>query len=448
MSYGITPVFYKNYQALNARNSDGSRKFKYIINTGSSRSSKTFSIIELAIQICNFNKNFRFTAWRDTKKDAGDTIWKDFQKVLHLSGRMDYKARNKTEKFYSFPNNTTFEIHGADDEEKVHGLTQNVAWLNEPYKISKDTFDQIDQRSDLIIIDWNPKKNHWIDDLSKRDNAIVIHSTFKDNPFCPIEQKNKILSYLPISFCEVVKSKQITEEAAEIYDISENKLQLTNSQLEELHIAQKNKKFNTADPYKWEVYGLGLKAENPKRIYHNFKKISREKYDAVKSANRAYYGLDFGFANATGCMEVIYAGDETFYLRQKLYKPMRLMTAPLGEVLLNIGIPVGPVTYVWADSADKEAGSDISQINDLRTFYNINAYPVSKPTYKARFEFINKCQIFYCESSDDFESEYEDYEYEYINDIPTERPIKKNDHLMNAMEYAIWGLKEHLGIVI
>jgi hypothetical protein len=39
-----TIVFEKIWEAINAKNEDGSRKYKYIINTGSSRSSKTYSI--------------------------------------------------------------------------------------------------------------------------------------------------------------------------------------------------------------------------------------------------------------------------------------------------------------------------------------------------------------------------------------------------------------------
>ena len=71
----------------------------------------------------------------------------------------------------------------------------------------------------------------------------------------------------------------------------------------------------------------------------------------------------------------------------------------------------------------------------------------SKPSYKARFEFINKVRIYYV-ADDDFENEYENYEYWYVNDQNTEKPIKKNDHYMNAVEYCIWGIKEYLDIMI
>jgi phage terminase large subunit len=170
---------------------------------------------------------------------------------LSISNRLVYANRNKTESFYAYPErNTFFEIHGADDEEKVHGLTQNVAWLNEPYKISKDTFDQIDQRCDLIFIDWNPKRSHWIEELSKRDNAIVIHSTYKDNPFCPEEQRIKIESYQPIEMCSVVINNIMSEHEALYYDCKINERNLALIDLLELQRCQRNESQSTSNKYK------------------------------------------------------------------------------------------------------------------------------------------------------------------------------------------------------
>jgi len=94
----------------------------------------------------------------------------------------------------TYINGSTIEFMGGDEENRVHGFQGNIAHLNEPYKFGLEAFDQIDMRtSDFIIIDWNPKNNHWIDEVARRENAIVIHSTFKDNPFIPEEQKKKIL---------------------------------------------------------------------------------------------------------------------------------------------------------------------------------------------------------------------------------------------------------------
>ena len=194
---GVIPatiIGIENWDAIKAVNSEGERKYRYIINEGSSRSSKTISLIDCYDLYARSEKNKRMTVWRDTKVDCKRTILNDTLKRLKSTNR--YKKNqdfNKTESVFTYNTGSTFEIHGCDDEETVHGLSQDVAWFNEPYKIPKEVFDQVDQRTaDFIFIDWNPKKAHFIDDLKNDSRAIVIHSTFKDNPFCPEEEKVKI----------------------------------------------------------------------------------------------------------------------------------------------------------------------------------------------------------------------------------------------------------------
>lgn len=390
MEYGITPVFYKNYTAFKAKNEEGKRKYKYIINTGSSRSSKTYSLLELIHRICESNSNIRATAWRDTKKDCRDTIWKDYQKILSISGRLNYANRNKTEAFYQFPEkNSTFEFHGTDDEEKVHGLTQQVAWINEPYKISKDTFDQIDMRSDVIFIDWNPKKNHWIDELSKQPNAIVIHSTFKDNPFCPEQSRIKILSYEP---------------------------------------TEANIRNGTADPYKWLVYGLGLKAEKPNRIYKGWEVMTDEEFEQLPYSS--YYGLDFGSTNPTALVDVKYDGETTFYVRERIYMPISEMGCSLVEFLNAKGI--SKKIPMVCDSADPMKIQEL-----LINMFTATPALKGQGSVNSGIELVNKFNIVYTKSSTNLEYEYENYEWEIVNGVNLERPIKQDDHLLDALRYCI-----------
>lgn len=454
-----TIVFFKNLEALNARNSDGSRKYKYIINQGSSRSSKTYSLIDLFDYYARLNTNERLTIWRDTKTDCKKTVLSDMLKHHKKTYRYQLGYTfNKTESIFYYQHGkdstTTVEIHGTDDEETVHGLTQNIAWLNEPYKISKDTFDQIDMRSDVVFIDYNPKKDHYIEKIAMQENAIVIHSTYKSNPFCPEEQRIKIESYQPISMCFLVENEKEKEEHLQSYrDKEQLESYLISKDYEGKCIREalrcwQNEKQFSASGYKWQVYGLGLKSENPNKIYNGWIKIPRHEYDEIKRAAgyQVYYGLDFGFANPSACVEVMYDGDRTLYVRQMFYKPLNQCKMSLGDALIECGVPTGNKTYIMADPQDNLVGVSTTMVNDLRTFHALNVYKATKPTYPDRFEFMNKLVIKFTDDSADLESEYDEYEYEYINDQPTEKPIKCNDHLMNALEYIAWFLKVHLKI--
>lgn len=268
----VTEVYIKHNILSKLKDKKGNRKYKYIIHTGSSRSSKTTSIIQWLDTYLSDNPNTRATVWRDTRTSLGSTVWSDYRKFFghkHQFGKQTNPIHYK--------NGSIFEPHGADFT-NAHGLTQDIAWINEPYKISKDAFDAIDQRADLIIIDWNPRQGHWIDELSKHPRAIVIHSTFEDNPFCPEEQRLKILSYNP-----------------------DNPDNIENG---------------TANKYNWEVYGLGRKAERPNRIFH-FTEIKYSEYLQIEAP--VIYGVDWGVVDPMGILEAKYY-DGKLFLHEISYK--------------------------------------------------------------------------------------------------------------------------------
>ena len=75
----VTIVFQQNWEAMIAKNEDDSRRWRYIINEGSSRSSKTFSIIDLLDIYCRNNAFKRVTIWRDTKTDTVKTVYPDIE---------------------------------------------------------------------------------------------------------------------------------------------------------------------------------------------------------------------------------------------------------------------------------------------------------------------------------------------------------------------------------
>lgn len=333
----VTVVFQKIHEALEQFEPDPDkpgalrRKYRYIILPGSSRSSKTQSIIQYLNKYCFQNNKKRVSAWRETKTDCVETVGFDMGRIFPGLPRFNEIRLNKTKIFWEFPTGTVFEVNGTDDEVKVHGYSGDVIWLNEPYRISKDTFDQLDQRaSDFVVIDWNPKQSHWIDDLTKDPRAIVIHSTFRDNPFCPPEQRRKILSYQPVSMCSFVKTKAsdpgiMGELEAKAYDLTENKLNLTEKQLKELSRCKENEHKNSASAYKWSVYGLGFKAEKPNRIFF-WEEISDDDYN--KMDTQKYYGVDWGTVDPWGVLEAKYY-DGALYFHELNYKSENEIRAEL-----------------------------------------------------------------------------------------------------------------------
>jgi phage terminase large subunit len=433
-----TIVFEKTWEAINAKKEDGSRKYKYIIHTGSSRSSKTYSILQTHWLICLTQPNTRVSIWRETKADCKMTILADLKKAVPTFPNNEIVTFNKTESIYTFPNGSTIEFMGGDEENRVHGFQGNVAHLNEPYKFGEDAFNQIDMRtSNYVIIDWNPKSKHFIDDVSKRDNAIVIHSTYKDNPFCPIEQRLKIESYLSVKYTDVVENNLISYQDAYNYNFNTNVLKFTDKQLKELKRALHNESQNTANDYLHLVYARGLKAEKPNRIFRNWQQMDDKAFYDLRY--QSYYATDFGLSAPTANIEFKFDGDKTFFFHQRIYKPMNQMEGTLSDEFDKL-----------ASIKHKEnicdSGNELNKAEGTKlrnSGYNVIFAQKGHGSINAGIETLQKCNVFYTKSSIDLENEYENYSWKMYQGIQMDVPEdNQNDHALDCCRMGVsWYVK-------
>lgn len=444
MEFDATIVYEKNWNGIHELNEKGERKYRYIINIGSSRSSKTVSLIDVYDTYARSEMNKRMTVWRDTKTDCKKTVLNDTLKRLKKTNR--YKVGqnfNKTESIFTYDTDSTFEIHGTDDEETVHGLTQDVAWFNEPYKISKDTFDQIDQRtSDFVLLDLNPKKDHWSDDLMKDPRTLVIRSTFKDNPFCPEEQKEKILSYQPVKLCFLVTSKTLTEEQAKFYDTENNPLNFSANKLKELSRCKLNETINSASEYKWQVYGLGEKAERPNRIFH-WTEIPNDAFNAIKAPD--LYAVDWGAVDPMGVLHMKYY-DGGLYLHELNYdsenKIRKKLTATElaqidnteeGLVMWKFRkMNINPEKIIVCDS---NRPLKILALRRAGFEYSIAAVKGAGSVIDG-IDLLNSLKVYYTATSSNLKYEQENYSRKVDRyGIVLEEPEDTDNHLMDPARY-------------
>lgn len=439
----VTPVWKWNWDAIQERNADGTRRWRYIINEGSSRSSKTLSLIDCYDVYARRNSNKRLTVWRETKTDCKKTVLNDALKHFKSTGRYSDRGFNKTESIFNYATGSTFEIHGTDDLDTVHGLNQAAAWLNEPYRISREIFDQIDQRTeDFIFIDWNPRLAHWIEDLKKDPRALVIHSDFTDNPYCPPEQKAKILSYQPVSMCGIVLAKVLSETEANAYDISANPLEFSPGQLRELSRCKENEYKRSASAYNWQVYGLGLKAERPNRIYH-WTEISLAEYQALDKPK--YYGCDWGAVDPWAVGEAIYY-DGALYVHEHNYASENTLRAGLAPTeLQQIGTEdEGIVSWLFAKlGIDKNATivcdpNRVAKILALRAAGWDYAIAASKPAGSVidGIDLLNNIRVYYTSTSHNIKYEQENYSRKIDRyGIVLEDPEDLDNHHMDWIRY-------------
>lgn len=387
MKIKATPVFEKNWNALQ------SEKYKYIINSGSSRSSKTFSILQIFWILAWTKERTKLSVFRNTKKDCKDTILQDMLKYYPTLDNYKDIVFNKTESVFKFPNGSTINIEGTDDDLKVHGYHSDYLWFNEFYKMPKETFDQLDMRcSCAVFMDYNPVGKLWSDDLAKQDNAIVIHSTFRDNPFVPLEQKKKILSYEPTP-----------------YNIEQA----------------------TANNYMWQVYGLGLKAEKPNRIFKGWKIIEDDAFENLPYPY--YFGLDFGISAPTALVKMKTDGDGTYFLKELLYKPLNQMNGTLSDELESLGIQKH--IEIICDSGNELNQGEGQKLRN--SGYNIIFAQKGQGSVVSAIETIQKSTIYYTKSSYNLEENYENYSWKIYQGIQLDIPEETREDLIDAAKYVI-----------
>lgn len=309
-------VFEKNLEAIK------SGKYRYIINEGGSRSTKTWSLIQLFIVLANQEPS-RFTIWRAKRTWTKSTVYDDFIKYLKLTGIYQEDRENKSNLIYK-EWESTIEFGGLDDYQKLHGLTQDYAWLNEGIEASKKDFDQIDMRTrKAIFIDYNPSTDeHWIYDLARQEKSILIRSTIFDNPFIEQAVIDKIRSFEP---------------------------------------SPENIARGTADSYSWNVYGLGQRARKEGQIF-NYELIPEWNPDATVLGN----SLDFGFhpdptASArVGMLNGRLIIDELFYEHKLNYTNTGANKNSIEQRLIESG--VSKRDLIVADSAQSQG---ISQFQSM-----------------------------------------------------------------------------------
>jgi PBSX family phage terminase large subunit len=419
------------------------RQYRYILLPGSSRSSKTHSIIQSHYLYAFAFKQKRISVWRPTKKECRDTVGKDMEVLYPSMQHADLVVFNRTEHYYRFPTGSVIELCGTDEPNRVHGYNGNVLHLNEPYQIPRDVFDQLDMRTtDYVICDYNPKEQHWTDDLSKDPRALVIHSTFRDNPFCPPEQKAKILSYQPLKMCRLVEEKLLTEDQARTYDILENVSGFAKKDLEELSRCRENETKGSASVFNWQVYGLGVKSERPNRIFH-WHEIPDHEYFKLDATR--YYGIDWGVVDPWAVVEAKYY-DGALYLHELNYKSENEIRESLDlETLEKINrteeglvkhmiakMGVDPKSYILCDTnrplkimALREAG-----------FEYATTAPKPPGSVIDGINILKGLKVYFTSSSTSIKNEQELYSRQVDRyGIVLEEPEDKDNHTMDAVRY-------------
>lgn len=338
-------------------------------------SSKTYSLCQLMVVECLTKPNTVISIVRKTFPTLRRTVMRDFFEILNTLNIYDVNKHNKSEFIYKFDNGSFVEFFAADDEQKLRGSKRDILWVNEANELNFEEFTQLNLRTtNKLIFDFNPSENfHWLYELVSRKESILIHSTYKDNPFLSQNQVKEI-------------------EALINYDESY-----------------------------YRIYALGEKGTGKTTIFTSWKYYHDDPIDY----NEKIYGLDFGYNHSTALVECIFTNDAT-YVKELLYKN-NLTSSDLLKELERLNIQKN--IKIVCDPARPEIIEDLKR----RKHNTQNAIK----NVADGIDSVKTTNLFIKKDSINLVKEISSYKWKTNGDIVLNEPVKVYDDLMDAMRYAI-----------
>lgn len=407
-------------------------RYRQIVSMGGSRSSKSYSILQILMVELMTRKKIKITVWRNLKNICRSTVMEDFQEIIMFDYNVykNFKENKQTGTFTYVPTGSKIVFEGADSIGKVLGSRQTISFFNEVTEFSKEIYLQITQRtSDRIFCDYNPSKNFWLESYRFDEKTKFIHSTFKDNYFCPPNIVEQLLGYEPWqSGSYEVNGFNITYRGQPISSINQPPPH------------EYNVKKGTASVYLWLVYGLGIGSEKPNKIYRGWIPVTDEEFENV--GTESYFGLDFGASNPTACVEVKYDGDGAFYIRKKMYQPLSDIENSL-PTMIKLQVPeiIKGRSMIICDSAKQ------NYINLLlEEGYMALGAVKGGGSVEVGITLVQGFVIKYVED-EHLQFEYDNYSWTVDRfGKSVDVPVKSDDHLMDAIRYVINYLVQYLNI--
>jgi phage terminase large subunit len=367
----VSEVFRKNQAATT----------KIVVNQGSSRSGKTYSILQLLILVKAFEEHDAvFTIVRKTLPSLKGSAMRDFYEILRNYDLFDEKYQNKTENTYLL-NGNLFEFVSLDQPQKKRGAKRTYLFINEANELTLEDWVQLSIRTEKqIFLDYNPSmEEHWIYDLViPRPDCTFIQSTYVDN-----------IQFLP---AEVVK------------------------EIEQLKYVDENY---------WRVYGLGLPGQIKGLVFTNWQQA--EEFPA--NCKWVVYGMDFGFTNdPTTLIKAGLSGGE-LWLDELIYS--------CGLTNQDIARQMGELGLKWTDEII--ADNQPKCIFEIRKEgFNIQATFKGKDSILAGIDILQRYRLNVTKRSVNLIRELKNYKWkEDQAGKATNEPIDKFNHAIDAVRYAV-----------
>lgn len=351
------------------------------LHQGSARSGKSMGILQFLIVEALQNKTL-ISIVRKTFPALRTSALRDFKEIMHNLGIWDDERYMATEHTYTFDNGSIIEFFSVDSAEKLKGLRREILWCDEANELTSEQFMQLAIRTTgKIILSYNPSfsQRHWIlTELSLRDDVETFITTYKNNPFLPIEQ---------IRFIE---------------------------------------KYRETNPRYWQTYGLGQFAINEKQIYE-FEVVDDYDFD---TAEFVCFSMDVGFVSDPTALVGIWRNGGDLIVREHVYKK-GLITSEIVDIMKG---NVDERDIIVVDSAEPRLIEEIKRSG----FPLARGVKKGKDSIQWGIDLVKKYRIIVPKENANLIEEL--YNYEWIDDGNggvSNVPIDAYNHALDALRYGV-----------
>ena len=342
---------------------------------GGSRSGKTYSALQWIVRTCTQYKGLTYSIVRKTLPALKASSMRDFFEILKEANLYDESKHNKTENTYEL-NGNLIEFFSTDSPQKIRGRKRDILFANEANELDLEDWRQLLLRTEgKVIIDFNPSDfEHWIyDQVITREDAALIITTYKDNPYLPLSLKLEI-------------------EALE-----------------------------QADPEYWKIFGLGQRGQLKGLVFNNW----IEKTSIPEAATFLGYGLDWGFTNDPTAVVGVWKSGGELYAKELLYE----------RGLTNYDVSDRLKTFAtnrqefWADSAEPKSIEEVYRLG-----WNIKPTQKGKDSIITSIDVLRRYRINLIGSN--LVKEFKTYKWKVDkNEKTLNEPVDFNNHLIDALRY-------------
>lgn len=148
---------------------------------GGRRSGKTYNILQYLLLMA-YNKKLRILVAGMTLPQLKNGAFSDAVNIIDQNFNRAFEYNTNPMKITNKINGSSIIFMSFENPEKCKGYACDLCYINEANIFSKDIFTSIRVNvRDLILIDFNPVKKFWINELYESEKWLKL--TYKDNPF-------------------------------------------------------------------------------------------------------------------------------------------------------------------------------------------------------------------------------------------------------------------------